>query len=77
LFFPNNSMVQRRITFTLHSFTLHSCLGGGFCTLPVPSLRYSIFFFVLEGDVPSTMSKSCFVVIRQKIRLFASRTSCR
>jgi hypothetical protein len=68
LFVPNNSMVQRRFNslFT-HSLFIHAW-EAGFSTLPVPPLRYFIFF-VLEGVVPSTSAISSFAVTLWKFRL--------
>jgi hypothetical protein len=51
LFVSSNSMVQRRITFTLSSFTLAREPGAS--VLMAPPLCYSIFF-VSEGVDPST-----------------------
>jgi hypothetical protein len=42
--------------------------------LPVPPLLV-VSFSVLEEVDPSTSSNPCFVVGRQKIRLFSSRSS--
>jgi hypothetical protein len=58
-----------------HSMCPHSCRGERcFYITGSSSIR---FFSVSEGVDPSTRSNPCLVVIRQKIRLFASRSSCR
>jgi hypothetical protein len=77
LFVQNNSTVQRRITFTLHIHSLLIHAGeADVSTIPAP-LLFLVFYSVLEGVDPSTRSNPCFVVGRQKIRLFSSRFSLR
>jgi hypothetical protein len=74
LFVPNNSMVQRRITFTLHihSVLIHS-RSGGRCFYVTGSSSVLFHFFVSEGVEPSTRYSSSFSVIQWKFRLLASK----
>jgi hypothetical protein len=75
LFVPNNSMVQRCITFTLHfqSLLIHSG-EAGVSTLPVTPPLLVVSFSVLERGQPlhSVQSLSCRMLTKDPAICFAN-----